>query len=102
MPVSKKRQRQVQQKQSKQMLKPSKSKKQTQKKNKEFNRLFNKHKQLLKNPLLNLKQKEITAHFDKLERAFNKPDMTLSKKIKMVKDLNEILLISIEVHKQNK
>jgi len=94
MPVSKKRQ--------KQMLKPSKSKQQTPKKNKEFNRLFNKHKQLLKNPLLDLKKKEIVAHFDKLERAFNKPDMTLSKKIKMVKDLNEILLISIEVHTENK
>lgn len=96
MAVSKKRQKQ------RIMLKPSKSKKQSQKKNKEFNRLFNKHKQLLKNPLLDLKQKEIVAHFDKLERAFNKPDVTLSKKIKMVKDLNEILLISIEVHKQNK
>ena len=97
MAVSKKRQKQQQK-----MSKPSKSKQQSQKKNKEFNRLFNKHKQLLKNPLLDLKQTEIVAHFDKLERAFNKPDVTLSKKIKMVKDLNEILLISIEVHKQNK
>ena len=100
MALSKKRQ--VQQKQQQKMSKPSKSKQQSQKKNKEFNRLFNKHKQLLKNPLLDLKKKEIVAHFDKLERAFNKPDMTLSKKIKMVKDLNEILLISIEVNKKNK
>jgi Skp family chaperone for outer membrane proteins len=97
MAVSKKRKKQKQK-----MSKPSKSKQQSQKKNKEFNRLFNKHKQLLKNPLLDLKQTEIVAHFDKLERAFNKPEVTLSKKIKMVKDLNEILLISIEVHKQNK
>jgi len=58
MAISKKRQ--------KQMLKPSKSKQQSQKKNKEFERLFNKNKQLLKNQLINLKKKKKIGNLNKL------------------------------------